>query len=341
MYRIAYLSHVSSTWVRQRPHIIFEGLSSHYDVAWFEFGTILDLLTKRNVIVEVPLRRFRHKYIYDIINSWLVGIQLKTRIRKMDLIWVTSPLLVDRIEFVDKKIVYDCMDDFSHFYHGKTSEKIASRETDFLSKVDQVIFSSLHLMNKYEQHVKSKKALIRNAINSERIKRFAQVAYSPKRKVVYWGTISSWFDWGAIDIFTELGFDVEIYGPVEGQIEEKYQDLLFGPVDFELLPTISQGACILIMPFRMTELIKGVDPVKLYEYIATKAIVVAPYYPEIERFSDFIFTYHSYNDLKTWAKDSLSPVSENIVSLRREFLKRNTWEHRISSICHLVNELKQ
>lgn len=339
MYKIAYLSHVKSTWARQRPHIIYEGLSRRYDVVWYEFGTILDLFKANNVIVELPFRRFRHYPAYDIFNNCLVKVQLSIRLRKTNLLWVTSPLLVDKYRFPKKKIIYDCMDDFAQFFSREVRDKVASREMDFFHLVDLVFFSSLHLKKKYQHQIPAKSALVRNAINFDRIDQFSQVSYNPKYKVVYWGTISTWFDWRVIDIFIELGFEIELYGPIEGEIDEKYKRFLFGPVDFKLLPSISQSASILIMPFKINELIRGVDPVKLYEYVATKAHVVAPFYPEIERFSEIIFTYRSYDDLKDWANSSFAPLSENIILSRREFLRQNTWEQRIKDICLLISDL--
>lgn len=330
---------MKSTWARQRPHILYEGLSLEFNTTWYEFGTFFDFFYKRNVIVELPFRRFRHKPVYDVFNTWIVKIQLRLRLSNVNIIWVTSPILIDKIRFKGKKILYDCMDDFSEFYGSDVSEKVASREIDFFRIVDQVIFSSLHLKKKHEHHVQYKSSLVRNAINLNRIEQFDQVRYSPKKKVVYWGTISSWFDWRVIDIFIELGFEIELYGPIELEIDEKYKPFLFGSVDFKLLPSISQSASILVMPFRINELIRGVDPVKLYEYVATNAHVVAPFYPEIERFKEIIFTYRTYDDLREWAAKSIVPVSENIILRRKEFLIQNTWEQRFKSIYHLVSDL--
>lgn len=330
---------MKSTWARQRPHIIYDGLAREYDVVWYEFGTILDFFKIKNVIIELPFRRYRHSPAYDMFNNGIIKVQLLIRLRRFDVIWVTSPLLVDKCRFPKKKIIYDCMDDFCQFFSGRVRDKVASREIDFFRIVDRVFFSSLHLKEKYEQLTPAKSALVRNAINFDRIELFSQVCYNPKKKAVYWGTISTWFDWRVIDIFIELGFDIELYGPIEGKIDEKYSRYLFGSVDFSRLPLISQSASILIMPFKMNELIRGVDPVKLYEYVATKAHVVAPYYPEIERFSEIIFTYRSHDDLKDWANNALIPLSEDIILSRREFLSQNTWEQRIKSISLLIGDL--
>ena len=42
------------------------------------------------------------------------------------------------------------------------------------------------------------------------------------------------------------------------------------------------------MPFVVNDLIKSVDPVKLYEYLAFKVPVISVYYPEIKYFKNML-----------------------------------------------------
>ena len=50
------------------------------------------------------------------------------------------------------------------------------------------------------------------------------------------------------------------------------------------------------MPFCLVDIVKAVDPVKLYEYISWQKKIVVIDYPEIIRFSEFIWTYTNVED---------------------------------------------
>ena len=59
------------------------------------------------------------------------------------------------------------------------------------------------------------------------------------------------------------------------------------------LQEICSGADAFIIPFKLNELIKGVDPVKLYEYLSFNANVISIYYRELEYFRPHIDFYNS------------------------------------------------
>lgn len=66
------------------------------------------------------------------------------------------------------------------------------------------------------------------------------------------------------------------------------------------------GFDCLLMPFVISEIVLYVDPVKLYEYIAWGKCIIASWYPEIDRFSDFVYFYHDSGEyvelIKIWRK---------------------------------------
>ena len=44
------------------------------------------------------------------------------------------------------------------------------------------------------------------------------------------------------------------------------------------------------MPFKLNDIIRDVDPVKLYEYISMGKPVISVYYKEVNQFRDFVFS---------------------------------------------------
>ena len=99
----------------------------------------------------------------------------------------------------------------------------------------------------------------------------------------------------------------------------------------------------LIMPFIVNDVVEYVDPVKLYEYISWGKCIIASYYPEIDRFSDFVYFYHSYEEyadlIRKLCKNGF-PAKYN-ESQQKEFLAENTWDFRMDGILQALNECEQ
>ena len=99
----------------------------------------------------------------------------------------------------------------------------------------------------------------------------------------------------------------------------------------------------LIMPFVVNDIVRFVDPVKLYEYIAFGKCIVSIYYPEIERFRDFVFFYRTpeeYRKLLDKLTESGFPPKYTDVQ-RENFLKENTWNMRYNILKKELETLEE
>ena len=160
----------------------------------------------------------------------------------------------------------------------------------------------------------------------------------------YVGTISEWFDEKAI--LESLGQDdrirYEFVGPVSGKRIEHEKVTYCGVVEHHKLGETVAGFDCLLMPFVISEIVLYVDPVKLYEYIAWGKCIIASWYPEIDRFSDFVYFYHDSGEyvelIKNLEETGFPPKYTR--QQQREFLLQNTWEERIRQITELLKEKK-
>jgi len=91
---------------------------------------------------------------------------------------------------------------------------------------------------------------------------------------------------------------------------------------------------VLMMPFKVTELIQSVDPVKLYEYVFFDKPIVSVRYKEIERFSKFVDFYSNHEDLISILDRYLRENFKRKYTAeeREQFISINTWAHRVASI---------
>jgi glycosyltransferase involved in cell wall biosynthesis len=109
--------------------------------------------------------------------------------------------------------------------------------------------------------------------------------------VGFFGLIHEWVD---LDLVAELARQRPTYSLV--LIGDRHTDTtpladcpnvyLLGRRPFASLPEYCRGFAAAIVPFRMTELTKSVNPIKLREYAAAGLPIVSSDLPEVRRCSD-------------------------------------------------------
>lgn len=348
--KILYVMHIDWRWIKQRPHFIAEGLLEYYQVkvVYFYSKRFLPCFkTNKNkgTLSKIPIIRlpfYQNKWIYKINKAYL-RFYFKILIKKYDpdYLWITFPLLYTYIPpKVECKVIYDCMDDARSFDFSENFKFYISESEKRLVKDASIIFTSSNsiyeiLKNNYK--CEDKLYVIRNAFNGKIIDEI-NVEKNKKYKIGYFGTISSWFDYDALRLSLEKFPSIEYYliGPIESHVPKYEHSRLnyVGPVDHKELYNHVKNYDCLIMPFKLNNLVKSVDPTKLYEYINFNKPIISIYYEELEYFSPFLYFYHNH--------DELLDIINNLIqsgfnkkysdSERLEFLNRNSWKERLLKI---------
>jgi glycosyltransferase involved in cell wall biosynthesis len=119
----------------------------------------------------------------------------------------------------------------------------------------------------------------------------AAYAAIPAPRAVYVGLMAEWFDFDLIARAARQRPDVSfvLIGPAE-HARQRLPNLpnlhLIGPVPWSELPGYLQHAAVGLIPFDMKnhgDLVRGVNPLKLYEYAAAGVPVVSVAWPEIQK----------------------------------------------------------
>ena len=159
------------------------------------------------------------------------------------------------------------------------------------------------------------------------------------RNITYIGTIDDWFDFNSVCAYAENNSNDKIYiiGPVsyllaekKKEIEEKYKNIIFlGPVEHDLVPSYINESDVLIMPFILNDLIRCVDPVKVYEYLYLKKPVVSTYWDELEQFKNMMYFYdYNKNNFEEIIKEALSKGFKESEDYNPIIIESN-WENRV------------
>lgn len=351
--KIMYIMNVDWDWIKQRPHFLAEELSKIYDeiiVYQYRYNRKhlqqnLKPMAKICPIYVIPKLSGLPKLAW--INEGIVTCSIRKMIRheSPDIVYLTYPSQLSGIpDNYSGKVFYDCMDNHSAFIQNVEEKKrLEINEKRIIEKSTKVFVSSIYLKNELSRKYKideNKFALVRNAYDGKIIDPI-ETTHSPSvLRLAYIGTISSWFDWGIILKVLKLRENVEIhlFGPIDKvEIPKNTRVYYHGVVEHAQLYDAIKKMDALVMPFVINDIIKAVDPVKVYEYVNYNKNIIMCEYPEVERLKDYVFFYKDELEFV----DIIDLISKNpkvkyTKQQRIDFLSENTWNQRVKVIKEMM-----
>ncbi|WP_127576386.1 glycosyltransferase [Paenibacillus barengoltzii] len=364
--KIAYLMHVDWDWIKQRPHFLYEELTRYYAVDLIHTDKIYDKHSGRNrnsrnvhsasaisTLRKLPLSgRFQGlRQVEKLLNRKVIR-----SLSQYDYIWITSPILLDFISLEPLKqkiVIYDCMDDFLGFYPDSYKlNRLRELEICLVERADVMFTSSEYLKYKmvksYGKYMKSEPVVINNGISNTLLKDDRAVSYiEPERdtlhsnllNLMYIGTIGKWIDFAMILHILDQIPDcmLTMVGPVETTVPAHSRMHLTGSVKHDELTTYARTADVFIMPFVLNELVRAVDPVKIYEYISFGKPIIAINYDEMHKFLPFVYLYSNEKEFTSLVKQAgQGKLTMYDQHLAMDFLQASTWEERGKRIISIL-----
>lgn len=355
--------HVPWGWAKQRPHFLAEHLSDKFNIQVFYKKSYRQSNMNNNAVVGAldieelfVLPKGNSFRMIGLLNRLLIKFQLRKRLKQYDIIWVGHPEMYTPIadSIPDScTVVYDCMDDALEFPGVKENKSLMLQmkqaEGKLVGRSNYIICSAENLALKMQTRygLSTTPRVVNNAINI-REAQSSSISTQPKilssgkktKTITYVGTISEWFDFELLLKSLEVYPNIEyvLVGPKEVPVPQHDRIRYTGPVPHDQVFSVLQQADVLIMPFKLNELILSVNPVKLYEYIFMSKPVLAVRYPETEKFSEFI---HLYNGDQEYISQ-LGNILESGCSAKRTeqenvaFAQNNTWKKRAEELNNII-----
>jgi glycosyltransferase involved in cell wall biosynthesis len=242
-------------------------------------------------------------------------------------------------------LIYDCHDHLAGF--AGISADIVALERKMIAESDLVLCSSGWLLEKTS--VSARRAIVlRNAASRENFVGPPSASGVQSRpRIGYVGALESWFDAEAIAAAARSrpGLDFELVGRVDSPQVAALAGIanvrLSGEIPYDQISTRLQAFSAALIPFRINDLIRATDPIKVYEYLAAGLPVVSSALPELDRLGDLIFRYSAPDDLAIQIDRALLENTESGRAERIAFARSETWDARCevlrSEIASLVN----
>jgi glycosyltransferase involved in cell wall biosynthesis len=235
-------------------------------------------------------------------------------------------------------IIYDMIDDWSNYLDSP--EYFAETEPYLLRSADIVTATAKTLYQRAIQHNQNT-YLCPNAADFEHFRRARAIWESPqdlpprRPRIGFFGVMREWFDAElvAFSASHRPEYDFCLIGGYLEEILQKLEGLsnvhLLGEKPYSYLPQYLHHFDAAIIPFKVNELIRSTNPIKVYEYLAGGKPVVATEIPEIQHMP-FVYVskgteeFIRHLDLAVRTPVDLSEVDN--------FLVNETWGKRFDVI---------
>jgi teichuronic acid biosynthesis glycosyltransferase TuaH len=345
--RLLILIHVDWDWIKQRPHFLAEHLARDkrfkvlvlFIPSWRRWMLtenpssiprlpLLVLPARGNRVLERANRLLARILITVVASRW-----------RPTAVLTTSPRIYDYLpkQILGLPLFYDCMDVADAFVSRSQRGPIQRAERALVSSASCIFVSSAYLADLIERRYRGtarRVVLVRNGWDGESrsIAKNSLARPTAIVRVAYVGTVSHWLDLATIEACLDRFPNLEIHliGPKLVDVPAHRRLVSHGAIRHDQLRTRLRDYDAFVLPFVVTDLTRGVDPVKMYEYLAYGRPVLAAYYPELEHFGDLVSFYRDRQQLYSLLERlfaspaSLCPDQERV----REFLAGATWGSR-------------
>jgi glycosyltransferase involved in cell wall biosynthesis len=283
-----------------------------------------------------------------MLNHWpaFTVPQLGSRLRcsgfaRPDLLVVDGPIGAPLIEILKpRRSVLRLLDRLSGF--ASTTEAMLATMADAARRVDLVTYSAQDLAADVERLEPQRRLHLANGVDVMHFRAVRSMpkeyAAIPKPRAVYVGAMAEWFDFELITRAARErpAISFVLIGPQDlarRRLPALRNLFLLGTRPWSELPSYLQHADVGMIPFDIHQhfdLVRGVNPLKLYEYAAAGLPVVSVAWPELHKLNAPI-------ELADTAEEFISAMDRTLeekpsVETLRAFAARHDWSAAVDRL---------
>lgn len=229
-------------------------------------------------------------------------------------------------------IVHDCLDLIGGF--SNVPQAMVDMEAVLIEQADVVVTSSQPLAD----HIAAVRSstVIRNAADVDFFGSVAaaEIKSSARPVIGYFGAIDAWFrtDWLESCAGRRPDWDFVLIGRVTGADVASVKQLpnvrLLGEQPYADLPKLLDEFDVCVIPFEVNDLIKCVNPLKLYEYMAQGKPVVSSPMPEVVAATEMVYIAADAVEFEEKIAQALSEDDPGKRERRRAWASGHNWRER-------------
>lgn len=311
-----------------------------------------DLWVATPLALPLPHSSVARSINRQILRATIRAYRLRLGIAKFHL-WTFLPNVADYVGTLGEDLaVYYCVDEWSMFSYLDRAQTVAA-ETKLLEKVDAVFAINSELAD-------SKRAYNRQTFLSPHGVDHAQFARAldgavsvppdlaslPRPRIGFYGTLRDWVD---LELIAHLArarpaWSIALIGQQLGDMSA-IQGIpnihLLGQKRHDELPAYCKGFDVGMIPYRIDERMKFVNPLKMREYLSAGVPVVSTAVPEVVRYSSQVRIARSPEDFVACCEAALGETGPAARAARSSSMKSETWAARVAEVARIVDELAE
>jgi glycosyltransferase involved in cell wall biosynthesis len=288
------------------------------------------------------------------LNRWLVSLQTRWILRKLPRhrqVWSFTPDIGPLLgAFGEELVVYYCVDEFAAF---------TGYDIEVTRRLDRELCKAAHLVITTSQTLyESKKPFNPSTIyvpHGVLYKHFARaldpefpvaddLKTLPRPIIGYYGLIQDWQD---LDLLGEIArrrpnWSIVLVGKVQADVERfrAIENMHFlGQRPHAELPRYSRGFDVAVIPHKVNELTKNMNPIKLREYLAAGLPVVSSPLPEVRVYEPEVRLAEGVEEWIARIEEAIADRGPEADHRRSSLVAGEDWSVRVATIVRTIAEI--
>jgi glycosyltransferase involved in cell wall biosynthesis len=279
------------------------------------------------------------------VNRFLLRLALGLVRRKLGMrhfqLWTFVPTSAEYVGHLGEDlIVYYCTDDWTSFSFVD-ARRMATMIQSLATRADVVFATARPLVEKLkpfnrEVHLAShgvKYSMFASALDPA-TQAPPDLAALPRPRLGFYGLIEEWMDLELIRFLAERnpGWQIVLIGKkcVDTAIIDQLPNVhLLGRKPHDELPAYCSGLDVALIPHKVNELTRHMNPIKLREYLSAGLPIVATDLPELRQFPDHCRVAESPEQFEAAIRAAMVPESPEVRRRRSDSMRAQTWDHKV------------
>lgn len=286
-----------------------------------------------------------------ILRTTLGSLRKRLKMTRFQL-WTFVPTSADYIGTLGEELViYYCTDEYSQF-SSVDGQKTEDMVRSIAMRADVVFATSKPLVEKLSQFNSQtylashgvKYSLFASALAESTA--VPEDLASRKGPVLgFYGLIEDWLDLELIAFLAAQHpeWTIALVGKkcVDTSSLDKFANVhLLGRKPHDELPAYCKGFDVALIPHKVNELTRNMNPIKLREYLSAGLPIVSTALPEMRNYPDDCFIAESYLEFEAGIQKMLN---ENSITQRKNrslSMVNETWDRKVAQIGRIVSTIK-
>ncbi|MEG0794541.1 MAG: glycosyltransferase [Bacilli bacterium] len=343
----------------QRPQHIANNLAKNKCLVIYEVTTMTDKVkTLKKFNDNIYLFNFNNILLNKILMKEIEKSNKPKYIQLYSTDWKLSVENITNYLNIGFKFIYEYIDDISPELAGTKDipQNIINKYNYVMSNKDVYVVVTADLLKEDVLKHRGSKNLVEssNGVDYEFFqyfdedfvfeKEFTDIIEKGKPIICYYGALAKWTDYDIIkkiaktNKYSVLLFGIKYDESFDENLSDEENIYFLGSRDYKVLKNYARKCDVLIIPFKINQITRSTNPVKIFEYMALKKPIVTTNLNECHKYKSVLIAKDGKEFLEK-IEDALNlRKDKKYITLLDKEAKENDWSHKAKAIIELIKK---